>query len=138
MTLIRFSADASQDLQSIGDWAVIKEIARLAHHELRRFGSPTAIEGYTPKRLRWRRAIPLQQLEDFQAIELDNTDFDEFRVQACDYVMLYRDITANEKISNEINTDDLLVVKVVHNSEMIHLIGSNPVTADAPVTRPGS
>lgn len=122
MTVIWFSADAHQDLQSVGDWAAIKEIRRLAHGELRRFKNPSAIEGYTPKRLLWRRAVPLQQLDEFQAMDLSNHGFDGFRGPACNYVMLYREITSNEKISNKISSEGLLVVKVVHNSEMTHLI----------------
>lgn len=122
MASVYFPADAGEDLRGIGDPSVTTEILRLACSELRPPPAQTVLEGTIAGEsgMWWRRAVPLRLLDAQERFDLD--DVDEFRIQACDYVLVYRLATNDEAINYEISRDTLIVVRVVHNSEMVPLL----------------
>lgn len=111
---VRYTADALEDLRAIGDSSVIAEILALALKELRRPPAESAIEGIVyegPAPLWRRRAVPLADLRTYESFDLDD-DIDEFRCQACDYLLMYRDMTSDERIVNHVAGEALYVVHV--------------------------
>lgn len=124
MTPVHFPSDAGEDLRGIGDRSVVAEILALAKRELRPAPAKSTLEGAVAQEqgIWWRRVVPLNMLDAQERFDLD--DVDDFRSQACDYVLLYRQITADEAIKLKLGRDSLIVLRVVHNSEfMRYLVG---------------
>lgn len=103
---------AVEDLHAITDPSVVAQIIDVAECELREVGAASSIEGqYTRSRkIFWRRAVPLATVTAFES-PYDRTDDDDFRCQACDYVLVYRRATRRE-------AGELTVVRVVTNGEL--------------------
>lgn len=72
------------------------EIFDIANKELRP-DADDEIEGPLDDQTgRWRRGVRVSALAQYRLFDLD--DVDEYRLQACDYVLVYRNLTENEQI----------------------------------------
>lgn len=129
----------------IGDPSVVAELLSIANSELRAPQPAVTIEGRLKDRpnMWWRRGIRLNAIAGFESFELDN-DVDEFGCQTCDYVLVYRSATADERIKHKIGqTTDartgssayhrvaheaavLMVVRVFHNQVLVPHISALP------------
>jgi hypothetical protein len=111
-----FELRAREDIRSIGDSSVAAEIYHICGHEIQVLADESPIDGYidgSPDGDMWRRAIPRSSLDQFTRFDLE--DADEFRCQACDYVVIYRETTENDKIRLKRKATALLVRAVLHN-----------------------
>jgi hypothetical protein len=120
---VEYSPDAREQLRAIGDVSVLACIMDLAARELSFPKSETPLEGRVASNPQnaWRRAVPRAELPLYTRIDLDD-NCDEFSAQACDYALVYRYLTDNEKINLRRSADALLVVAVLHNRELVPLI----------------
>jgi hypothetical protein len=115
---VEWSDDAVEDLHRIPDSAICAEIIDLAETELKR-ASISPIEGPVEKHshLWWRRAIRMADVSQFLDFDIDGDD--EFNNQACDYVIVYRLITPDEKIKFRRLGDRYVIARVLHNREFL-------------------
>lgn len=124
-----FSEDALEVLRAIGDSSVMAQILALARSELRRPPEVTALEGIVdpgPPPMWWRRAVPLSELDAYESFDVED-DADEFRIQSCDYRLVYRDMTEEERIQYEVSTTPLFVVRVYSTDDLVrHLAAVLP------------
>lgn len=114
-----------EDLRSIGDSAVLSEILRLARQELREpsgdeGGLAGRVGGLGFEQMMWRRAVPISDLHKLEGFDLH--DEDEPGNQAHDHVLVYRWMTSNEMIDQKVGKRTLLVVRVLHNRDLVPLI----------------
>ena len=120
----RVSGEAKEQLRTISDPSVVAEILHLIYNELEvppRGGSLDGLvsdaRGSLPP-VWWRRAFPFARLADFEQFTLDE-DEDEFGRQACDYVIVYRLMTSDERIRFQISYQVVLVVAVYSNADLV-------------------
>lgn len=115
---------AYEDLRAIGDSLVVAEIYHIASQELRP-DTDDAIEGPVNGRpgVRYRRCVRIADLPSYTSFELAD-DVDDFRHQACDYMLMYRPATQDEQINLKL-PGGLIVVKVVSNAELVPLLTRN-------------
>ena len=115
---VEWSDDAIEDLHRISDRAVCAEIMDLAETELTTSPDLSAIEGPSEKypNLWWRRGVRRADIAQFMDF-YDDDDDDESGNQACDYVIVYRLMTANEMIKFHRPRKHYVIVRVLHNRE---------------------
>lgn len=113
---------AMEDLRAVGDSIEAAEIFHIARTELQP-GAASEIEGplQGEPHVRFRRCVRMRDLADFTSFEI-NEDSDAFTRQACDYVLLYRALTADELINLRRKPGTLVILKVVSNTELAPLI----------------
>lgn len=118
---IEWSNDAVEDLHRVPDKAVCAEIMDLAETELERASLSSPIEGIVAKypHLWWRRAVRRADLPQFLSFDLG--DDDEFHNQACDYVIVYRLMTPDERIRFKRLRMHYVILRVLHNREFARL-----------------
>jgi hypothetical protein len=117
-----YAPSATEDLRGIGDASVVAEVMAIIRDELRIPPGNGPLEGQIalppPAIVWWRRAVRLSWLSRFSSYYLDD-DVDEFRCQACDYVILYRRIVSDEQIKfQRASSRTLVVIRIVRNDEI--------------------
>lgn len=145
MAEVRFSGDACDDLRRIGDPTVVAELLYLARCELRPPQPAVTIEGLLEGHpdVWWRRGVRLNSIAGFESFSIDG-DVDDFQCQACDYVLVYRAATSDERIKYRIGgtTEErsgfpkyhrvqraaavLMVVRVFSNQQLVRHISALP------------
>lgn len=120
---VTMSGVAKEKLRGIPDPSVRAQILHLAYTEL---APPrgSALDGVlrdSPS-VMWRRVVPFAQLSDFLRFTIDGDD--EYRYQACDYVLLYRWMTRDEQIEFRISEKTLLVVDIWDNRGLTPYLAS--------------
>lgn len=111
-----WSPIASEDLRDIGDSLVAAEIFHIACQELRP-DAEDAIEGALdwPAGCRFRRCVRKADLPSYTSFSLG--DEDEFRSEACNYILLYRWLTQDEQIDRKL-PPGLVILRVSSNEEL--------------------
>jgi hypothetical protein len=112
-----------EQLRGIGDTTVIAEIFDLIDRELEAPPRTGPLTGVLPDRdppVWYRRLVPLHRVHYYQQFTIDD-DCDEFRNQACDYVITYRRMTSDERIQHQVSTRAVVVTGVWHNAELARL-----------------
>jgi hypothetical protein len=114
---------AGEDLRAIGDSKVTAEIMYIAVQELRP-DTDDAMEGplYEAPGSRYRRCVRIDQLPSYTSFELD--DVDDFKSQACNYILIYRWLTRDERINLRLPSG-LVVLRVVSNDVEFELLLRN-------------
>jgi hypothetical protein len=118
---IDWGEGAIEDLHAIDDTSVIAQILDLAETELQSFDVDNAIErrsSVNPSMM-VRRAVRRADIAIYEQFDLDDTD--EFETQACDYCIVYRKMTAAERITYQRARMHFLVVRIVRNDEAFRL-----------------
>lgn len=111
-----WSTYAKEDLRAIGDSSVVADILDIGNKDLRPHAND-ALEGPLDnvKNGRFRRCVWAFGLAGYLSFDLD--DVDEFRNQACNYALIYRDLTRAERINQRLEPG-LVIVRVVSNEEI--------------------
>jgi hypothetical protein len=114
-----WTEEAIEDLNAIYDPSVQAEVMDLAERELLQPSSPSPIEGRLPEApdVYYRRAVKRSGVSQYLAWSLG--DSDEFSEQAEDYVIVYRRITVDEKINLRRVRQAFVVVRVLHNRDLV-------------------
>jgi hypothetical protein len=117
MGRVEWSDDAVEDLHRIPDNAVCAEIMDLAETELKTSPDSSPIEGFVAKYpdLWWRRGVRRADIPQF--LNFYDDDDGRFSNHACDYVIVYRLMTSDEKIRFRRMRNSYVVVRVLHNRE---------------------
>ncbi len=118
MGAVVWSRDAEQDLLGILDPSVQAEIMDLAEKELVRPSAGSILEALVRiegQEAFMRRAVRRRDLTNYLSWSLD--DADEFGNQACDYVIAYRYITADERIKFRRARRCFVILRVLHNRQ---------------------
>lgn len=119
-----WSADAREDLRQIYDRSTQAEIVDISERELVLPAPGSILERIVPladaapgdPQVYSRRAVYLRDLPTYQAWSLDA---DEYGEQACNYVIVYRYITSNERITFKRVRRCFVVLRVLHNKEAL-------------------
>lgn len=117
---VRLSPEAMEQLRGIRHPYVAAEILDIAYRDLRVPPRGGGLDGLLPLRTQamwWRRAVLLRDLDDFLQFTVD--DEHEDSCQACDYVMLYRPMTAEERIRFKLIGRPVLIVGVYANDDLM-------------------
>lgn len=131
---IVYEACVHQDLRSIGDSCVAAQIYDICDREIQVLASTSQFEGWIRGRHgdMWRRAIRRSEQALFEGYDIDEVD--DFARQACDHVIIYRLMTAEDKIRLQHSGDAILVLGVIHNRDLMPLIlGQLPDLPFSPV-----
>jgi hypothetical protein len=117
----KWSPIASEDLRAIGNSLVAAEVFHIASAELRP-DTDDALEGALehPEGARYRRCVRTTELHRYTSFDLDD-DVDDFRNQACDYILIYRPLTKDEQINLKL-LPGLVVLRVVSNVDLVDLV----------------
>lgn len=93
------------------------ELYDIGMHELRPDVSDLiegALEQYPNSR--FRRGVRLSRAAEFESYSIDN-DADEFTIQACNYLLVYRGLTQDEQINLE-RPPGLVITRVITNDAL--------------------